>query len=1072
MRKIGSFTVSLFLILAMLGSVVIPGLAQAPNQPNGPSPEKGLREVPADVQALFKGGMTIEDFLTLNKGPVPHALQQYANTDVAVILEMEGAPLAELYSEQQKSGKAALSSISQQNYVQTLEQAQKPAVAALGQMGGQVIASYTKAYDGILVRLPVSQLASAAKLPGVRAVHPAPVDYPALSKSVPLIRAPEVWSAFSAKGEGVTIAVIDTGIDYTHAALGGSGDPADYAGNNPNIVEAGTFPTAKVVGGYDFAGTNYDANSTAHAIPVPDNDPLDEYGHGTHVASTAAGIGVPGKIGEGVAPMAKLLAVKIFGASGSTNLTLSGIEYAMDPNGDGIIDDRADVINMSLGSDFGLNDPTDPEIMASNYAAAVGVVVVAASGNAGNQSYITSAPAAANAAISVAASTTGFATGPTITVSNTTYITQTNVIYQPGEFDNGTGQFAQSITAPLLDVGSVAADATLCSTGSLGANAFQGKVALIERGACTFSVKANNAASLGAVAAIIYNNNSGGDSRTTMVGTPVNIPTGFIAYTDGLNLAAASGETVVISAEDDVSVVPDPYTPADTIADFSSRGPRGFDSYLKPEIAAPGVGIFAAAMGTGDNGVSMNGTSMATPHVAGVAALLRQVHPSWSVEQIKAAMMNTAVDLKSTATFSVTVPGQGAGRVDAFSSANTTALAIGDAQLVSLNWGAPLIASDTYSSTKDITLENLSNITKTFDVNWSFFTQSYTESVALTVPPTVSVPANSSIKVPVELEVDGTTLKSDLYNLEEYYGYIVFTSPSLTNAPDPVILTKLRVPFYLSPRPYDVLSVGAPAGSGASGTATLTHTGPISSSLAAFPLFSNDINDLNVGDQADLRYVGMGYVNTSSYGDVVVPAFNTWGAWHDPQPYFAEFDLYLYVNKGSDPDLVDFNYNLGWINGGSDTNDWIVVQVDLATGRVALGSPYLVKTDFNSGLMEYYLPAAWNGLSSTNSDFWFQLIGFDHKGNSDLTNLTEFDYMHPPLSISISRNPGPANPAASLNYTVIDPGSFDRSHALGLMIVDDNGKPGAGQAYSVLIQDPTPSIFMPFVGNTYSLPKP
>jgi minor extracellular serine protease Vpr len=1062
MRRISSFAFSLFMILALMGSIIIPGLAQAPDQPDGLGPDKQLREVPADVQAMFKGGMTVDRFLALNKGPVPHALQQYSNTNVAVILEMEGSPLAELYSEQLKSGKAALSSVSQQNYVQSLEQAQKPAIAALKQMGGQVIASYTKVYNGILVSLPVSQLSSAAKLSGVKAVHAAPVDRLSLSKSVPLIRAPEVWSSFSARGDGVTIAVIDTGIDYTHAALGGSGNSADYASNNPNIVEPGTFPTAKVVGGYDFAGTDYDASSTAHAIPVPDDDPLDEHGHGTHVSSTAAGIGVSGKIGEGVAPMAKLLAVKVFGASGSTNLVLSGIEFAMDPNGDGIIDDHADVINMSLGSDFGPNDPTDPEIIASNYASAVGVVVVAASGNAGNQSYITSSPAAANAAISVAASTTGFATGPTVTVSGTTYITQTNIIYQPGEFDNGTGHFTQGITASLLDVGTVITD-TLCTTGSLAANAFQGKVALIQRGTCAFSVKVNNAASLGAVAAMIYNSASGGNSRTTMVGTLVNIPAGFIAHTDGVNLAVASGQTVVISAEDNVSVVPDIYTPADTIADFSSRGPRGFDSYLKPEIAAPGVGIFAAAMGTGTNGISMNGTSMATPHIAGVAALLREVHPSWSVEQIKAAMMNTAVDLNSTAAFSVTVPGQGAGRVDAYSAARADTLAIGDSQLVSLNWGVPLITSDTYSSAKDITLENLANITKTYDVSWSFFTQSSTDGVNLTVPISVTVPPNSSIKVPVKLDIDATKLESELNNLEEYYGYIVFT-PSVSTSNSIPVNTTLRVPFYLSPRPYDVLAVDAPAGLGASGTVTLTHTGPISSSLEVFPLLSNDKNDLNVGDEADLRYVGMDYsFSSSKYGDVVEAAFNTWGAWHDPQPYFAEFDLYLYVNKGQDPDLVDFNYNLGWLNGGDDTNDWIVVQVDLATGTVDLGSPYLVSTDFNSGLMGFYLPASDNGLTSTNTDFAFQLIGFDYNGNADITNLTEFDYLHPPLSIAISGDPGPADPVATLHYTVADPGSFDRSRTLGLMVVDSNGKPGSGQAYSVSIKDPTPTIFLPLV---------
>ncbi len=121
---------------------------------------------------------------------------------------------------------------------------------------------------------------------------------------MPFIGANKVWQSLGAQGQGMTVALVDTGIDYTHKDFGGSGDPADYANNDPNVIEPGTFPTKKVIGGYDFVGSNYDVvdDDPTNDIPRPDSDPLDRDGHGTHTGGTCCGIGVPGKIGPGVAP--------------------------------------------------------------------------------------------------------------------------------------------------------------------------------------------------------------------------------------------------------------------------------------------------------------------------------------------------------------------------------------------------------------------------------------------------------------------------------------------------------------------------------------------------------------------------------------------------------------------------------------------------------------------------------------------------------------------------------------------------------------------------------------------------
>src|SRR5690606_11119256 len=137
-----------------------------------------------------------------------------------------------------------------------------------------------------------------------------------------------------------------------------------------------------------------------------DPDPLDFDGHGSHVAGTAAGIGVPGTVGAGMAPGAQLYALKVFGDNGGTTaLTSLAIEWAMDPNGDGDMSDHLDVINLSLGSALGF--PNDPSAISVNNAAAVGIIVATSAGNAGNTPYVTGAPGVARAAIATAATTLG-----------------------------------------------------------------------------------------------------------------------------------------------------------------------------------------------------------------------------------------------------------------------------------------------------------------------------------------------------------------------------------------------------------------------------------------------------------------------------------------------------------------------------------------------------------------------------------------------------------------------------------------------------------------------------------------
>ena len=309
--------------------------------------------------------------------------------DVSVRLRAQGVPAAEIA----KATRHRITEIALQ---------QELFIALLGHVQGAVEAQFSRLANALKVRLPLGQVERLRQFDGVIDVKPVVQFHALTSTSVPFIGVTNVWNRgeLSATGKGVRIGIIDSGIDYTHAMFGGSGKTSDYNRNNPHLIEQNSFPTEKVVGGYDFAGDDYDGTRA----PRPDKDPLDcaENSHGSHVAGIAAGVGVLtngvaynggygkplnlGKflIGPGVAPEAKLYALKVFGCEGTTGLSVDAMEWAADPNADGDFDDRLDVVNLSLGSSY-----TYPEFEfnAAARLAKLGCAVVRAAGNSGNNFY-------------------------------------------------------------------------------------------------------------------------------------------------------------------------------------------------------------------------------------------------------------------------------------------------------------------------------------------------------------------------------------------------------------------------------------------------------------------------------------------------------------------------------------------------------------------------------------------------------------------------------------------------------------------------------------------------------------
>ncbi|MBV6417336.1 MAG: hypothetical protein CMLOHMNK_01997 [Steroidobacteraceae bacterium] len=570
---------------------------------------------------------------------------------VQVFVRLDEPAVAELNAASLASSGAYASPAAQRAQAARVSQQQARFRPALDGVGARVLSSQRVGANGFRINVSRSELSTLRAMPGVRSVGR--VERYSLDNidSVPWIGAPEVWATVG-KGEGVSIGVIDTGIDYTHADFGGSGNPADYAANNKDIVEPGTFPTAKVKGGYDFAGPTYDAN-VAGSVPTPDPDPLDGNGHGTHVSGTAAGIGVAGSVGAGVAPAANLYALKVFSdAGGSTDLVSLAIEWAMDPNADGDMSDHLDVINMSLGSPFG--DPADPSAISANNAAAVGIIVAASAGNEGDVPYITGSPAVASSAISTAANTPGGRLYSKFDVTAPSGVAGT----YPSLEGAGPVTFAQS--GPIS--GSLVLANPLIGCGPLAnAAAIAGNIAFIRRGTCGFVDKYLNAQAAGARAIVVFNDGANSTRIDPIVmgglDSRVTIPGLMISSTVGNVLAATAGVTVTLSTAPDASK-------DDEIATFSSRGPGNGGSTFKPDLAAPGVAIVSAGVGTGTGSANFQGTSMASPHVAGAAALLRQKFPHLNQSAIKALMQNSSVNASAAGDTDLMRQGVGALRVD------------------------------------------------------------------------------------------------------------------------------------------------------------------------------------------------------------------------------------------------------------------------------------------------------------------------------------------------------------------------------------------------------------------------
>jgi subtilisin family serine protease len=606
-----------------------------------------------------------------------------------------------------------------------------------------VVKEYDTAINAVAVRLGGTSLATLRSAPQVadaqyeRLYTPTDTNDPDLA----LISAIQAWSTQAVggardAGRGVKVGIIDTGVDARHPCFTDAGYPA-----TPQLGDT-RFTNNKVIVAKVFANRAGNLGLTPEALQD----------HGTHVAGTVAcnldtpavvdGVAIPYAV-SGVAPAAQL---------GNYNIFPGDIENARSED---IVDalqaayaDGMDVVNMSIGG--GANGAQDVTSVAVDNLDQAGMVSAVAAGNSGPGHYTVESPGSAERALTAGASTVGHFVGSALTVGGRTY-------------PAAAGDFAKvgsDLSAPLKAVaGPVNGLSTACT--ALPAGSLAGAIAVVSRGTCAFSLKIKNAQDAGAVATIVVNNVAGDPSAMgtdASVQPAPTIPAYMVGKSSAPGLLAANGATATISAalsyfrtgNDDI------------MAGFSSQGPTDATfRRVKPDVVAPGVNVLSSIPlhSCGATATTcwafFQGTSMATPHLAGMAAVVidaaRARRLALSAEQVRSAVVNTADEgVLTSSTDGTTVVRDvnitGAGRAD-LNSAVAAKVAVGP---VSTSFGTvPSGSGQTRTAT--VTLSSLTGAAVTVTPRVDTVVGS---GVTFSVPATpVTVPATGSVTVTVTAAV-------------------------------------------------------------------------------------------------------------------------------------------------------------------------------------------------------------------------------------------------------------------------------------------------------------------------------
>lgn len=924
-----------------------------------------------------------------------------ADGKVRVMVQLTGDPVAVVQARKGRKLTGRERSVVKQD----LHQAQAALARTIKGRGGTIESELQSAYNGMRVTLPSNQVDAVAGLPGVAGVRAVSIQTIDNKTSVPFLGVPQVWQQTGFTGKGVKVAVIDTGIDYTHATFGGLGTTAAFEAAKSALYPAQFGPNApRVKGGYDFVGDDYDADAepgSKQLVAQPDDNPLDCNGHGTHVAGTAAGGGVsadgtaydgpydetteskPFKVGPGVAPQADLYALRVFGCDGSTDVTTEAIDWAVEHD--------MDVINLSLGSDFGTKD--DPVAVAASNAVGAGIVVVASAGNAGQSPYVVGSPAAADGVIAVAAVDSSKAlAGATLSLPGSALLVVSN--------SNGATLPSKPLTLVVLtDQADTPEDESLgCSTGAYTAAGIapgMNQLAVVTRGDCARVAKPIYGQQAGAAGVLMLNTEPGYPPSEGEITSnpddndapyPVTIPFLGVRSTDADALTAADGGSVSLTA----TSVPNPDYQG--YASFTSSGPRTGDSAISPNVAAPGVSIASARVGTGTGAEVMSGTSMAAPHVAGVAALTVEAHPGWSAQDLSAAITSTADPERVTGqrlTFG------GLGLVDAAQAVGTQVTVTGDSfatssgrlreAALSFGFAEPDVS---ISGTRTLTITNHGTTAVTYQLTAKASNQSRPASVSLS-PRSVTVRPGRQAQVRVTLSASASNVGSSIAGDDpsaflEVSGSVVLTAPSGV----------LRVPYLLVPRApskvdltavgssrltFAVNQAGQPGGPGSVTVKLSNRRGALAGAADFYTWGLADARDVTgaSGGGYDLRAVGVQSFATSATDQQLVFAVNNHTRWSNAAS--REFDIGIDLTGDGEADLIVFSADSGYTRTGTADGVSEVFIFDPASGEVTAAG-YRAQAPTDSSTMLLPVDASTLGLTAAAGTFSYSVTSYDVTG--------------------------------------------------------------------------------------------
>ncbi|PFM80630.1 hypothetical protein COJ46_10490 [Bacillus sp. AFS077874] len=680
--------------------------------------------------------------------------------------------------------------------------------------------SYKKAFNGVSMTLPANKVKSLLKSNAVQAVWSdlqVQLDDPTVKEQTSGQQGPthnmvtfpgvEKLHEEGYTGKGVKIGILDTGIDYNHPDLKGA-----------------------FKGGYDFVDNDNDPMETTYAdwkksgLPETSGGEAFYTEHGTHVAGIIAGQGKNNAdyAVTGVAPDADIYAYRVLGryGSGQTSAILAGIDKA--------VSEGMDIISMSLGANY--NDPLYPTAIAVNNAVLSGVTAVVAAGNSGNKMYTLGSPGNAPLAITVGASDTSVTIPQFSAIAHLSTGDSPTKLKLAAQGDSDNIADFQGQTMKVVNVGS-GADTAYYKRDADGGYTIpidvNGKIVIAQRGNLGIADIVNTAKKHGAKAVFLINT-PGDTLQDVFLGNTYGyIPTFLInnqqgtAITSKLLLTEAmKGNSIDFTFGNMSQTV----TQGNKLADFSSRGPSRVLYDIKPEVTAPGVSVFStvpAYMHKDDNGNALtdfqnayerlSGTSMATPNVSGVAALLKQAHPDMTPADIKASLMNTADPLNDK----YSVYEVGAGLVNPYKAVHAqteiqvkdktkTFSGSGDSEgtitLASkgiktiknitgaLSFGEQSVEGKDLTDQRSMTFFNKSSEDKTFDVKVQFQTldgrftndsradqDAAANGVTLDVKSTVKVKRYSSANMDATIKVPKTA------KLGTYEGYVVYTNQKNPN---------------------------------------------------------------------------------------------------------------------------------------------------------------------------------------------------------------------------------------------------------------------------------------------------